>query len=318
MVLGNNALNLGALGWADAAYSAALPVVRTASPALGVVLLFQAILVALELPDPVRVRDMAAECERLADGSQAGYTVSLAKAAVAVVRARTEATANGVEMLIHALDSLRTNAPPTALVLLLTEVGHLLASKGRGRAALNVFLEATELALQTGQRLRLARALEGVARSAADHRPEIALQLVAFSARVRKASGACPLPSDTSRLTVWLRDTQHRVGKVAANTERQRGQLLTMEQAMVLARSAGESIEGEVVGPTVLTVRERQVAALLARGSSNKTIATELGISPATVGVHVEHILDKLDFHSRAQVAAWTVQTGLAYEVIES
>ena len=55
----------------------------------------------------------------------------------------------------------------------------------------------------------------------------------------------------------------------------------------------------------MLTPRELQVARLLARGSSNKEIAAELVISQRTAEGHVERILTKLGFASRAQVAAW-------------
>jgi len=54
-----------------------------------------------------------------------------------------------------------------------------------------------------------------------------------------------------------------------------------------------------------LTPRELQVARLLARGRSNKEIAAQLVISQRTAEGHVENILTKLDFTSRAQVAAW-------------
>jgi len=54
-----------------------------------------------------------------------------------------------------------------------------------------------------------------------------------------------------------------------------------------------------------LTPRELQVAQLIAGGRSNKDIAAELVISQRTAENHVEHILTKLGFTSRAQVAAW-------------
>jgi non-specific serine/threonine protein kinase len=60
-----------------------------------------------------------------------------------------------------------------------------------------------------------------------------------------------------------------------------------------------------VPGGALLTPRELQVARLLARGCSNKEIAAELVISPRTAEGHVERILTKLGFTSRAQVAAW-------------
>jgi DNA-binding NarL/FixJ family response regulator len=54
-----------------------------------------------------------------------------------------------------------------------------------------------------------------------------------------------------------------------------------------------------------LTRRQTEVAALLARGLSTSEVAAELVISVATVRVHVDHILAKLDLHSRTQIAVW-------------
>jgi non-specific serine/threonine protein kinase len=55
----------------------------------------------------------------------------------------------------------------------------------------------------------------------------------------------------------------------------------------------------------ILTVRERQVADLIAQGLTNKGIAAELMISQRTAESHVERILAKLEFTSRAQIAAF-------------
>jgi DNA-binding NarL/FixJ family response regulator len=57
--------------------------------------------------------------------------------------------------------------------------------------------------------------------------------------------------------------------------------------------------------PATLTPREREIAALIARGLSNRAIGAELYIAPATVARHVANMLTKLGFSSRAQVAAW-------------
>jgi DNA-binding NarL/FixJ family response regulator len=61
-------------------------------------------------------------------------------------------------------------------------------------------------------------------------------------------------------------------------------------------------------GAGTLTVRELQIASLIARGLSNRGIADELVISPATAARHVANILAKLGFSSRAQVAVWAAQ----------
>ena len=54
-----------------------------------------------------------------------------------------------------------------------------------------------------------------------------------------------------------------------------------------------------------LTAREREVAALVATGLSNKEIAEKLVISERTAEGHVEHILGKLELRSRSQIASW-------------
>lgn len=57
-----------------------------------------------------------------------------------------------------------------------------------------------------------------------------------------------------------------------------------------------------------LTQREREVAALVARGLSNKLIARELDISDKTVQVHRAHVLEKMAVHSAAQLAQLLVR----------
>jgi DNA-binding NarL/FixJ family response regulator len=61
-----------------------------------------------------------------------------------------------------------------------------------------------------------------------------------------------------------------------------------------------------VGGP--LTEREREVVSLIVKGCSNREIAEELVIAEGTAVRHVANILNKLDLHSRAQVAVWAVQ----------
>lgn len=55
-----------------------------------------------------------------------------------------------------------------------------------------------------------------------------------------------------------------------------------------------------------LTRREAEVARLVAAGLTNRQIADRLFVSPRTAEYHVEQIRNKLGFHSRAQVAAWS------------
>ncbi len=54
-----------------------------------------------------------------------------------------------------------------------------------------------------------------------------------------------------------------------------------------------------------LTRREREVITLIAQGLSNREIAARLVVAQRTAEGHVENILSKLGFTSRAQVAGW-------------
>ena len=69
-------------------------------------------------------------------------------------------------------------------------------------------------------------------------------------------------------------------------------------------QTAKESYDG-------LTRREREVAVLVVQGKSNREIAEALFIGERTIQTHVGNIFAKLGFNSRAQVAAWAVQSGL-------
>ena len=65
------------------------------------------------------------------------------------------------------------------------------------------------------------------------------------------------------------------------------------------------------VRESALSPREREVAALVAEGLSNREIGERLFIAERTAEGHLEQIRNKLGFHSRSQVAAWAVANGL-------
>ncbi len=60
--------------------------------------------------------------------------------------------------------------------------------------------------------------------------------------------------------------------------------------------------------------REREIAALVARGHTNKQIAAGMGLAPRTVDTHVGRLLKKLGVPSRAAVAPWARAWGLVAE----
>jgi DNA-binding CsgD family transcriptional regulator len=71
---------------------------------------------------------------------------------------------------------------------------------------------------------------------------------------------------------------------------------------------------GVIISAAQLTSREEEVADLVARGLSNAAVARRLYLSPATIATHVSHILEKLGFSSRVEIAAWIVERRLRQE----
>jgi two-component system nitrate/nitrite response regulator NarL len=61
----------------------------------------------------------------------------------------------------------------------------------------------------------------------------------------------------------------------------------------------------------VLSVREVDILRSVAKGSSNKETARELGIAETTVKIHVQHILRKLGVSSRVHAAVMASENGL-------
>jgi DNA-binding NarL/FixJ family response regulator len=98
----------------------------------------------------------------------------------------------------------------------------------------------------------------------------------------------------------------------------QRGRTLGVAEALELAqpttadRGSAASTAAQSTSNGLLSPRESEVVALIARGLSNREIAAALTISEKTAANHVEHIMTKLDLRSRAQIAIWALRQGSA------
>ncbi len=63
--------------------------------------------------------------------------------------------------------------------------------------------------------------------------------------------------------------------------------------------------------PQTLSAREREVLALVAKGTSNRAIAQELFVSEATVKTHLAHVFAKLEVKDRAAAVAAAYDRGI-------
>jgi DNA-binding NarL/FixJ family response regulator len=80
---------------------------------------------------------------------------------------------------------------------------------------------------------------------------------------------------------------------------------LTIRLSRLIAKSRGSQAPAPPAPAfAALTTREHEVLRLLAHGLDQATIAQQLAISRATVGTHIQRILNKLDVHSRTQAVA--------------
>lgn len=100
-----------------------------------------------------------------------------------------------------------------------------------------------------------------------------------------------------------------KMGDAAFDAAFAKGSELTVAETLTLAlRERAEAASGKRRAGNDLSPREREVADLVADGMSNKEVAARLVISLRTAEAHVEHILTKLGFSSRAQIAHWVAQ----------
>ena len=188
--------------------------------------------------------------------------------------------------------------------------------------------EALQVAWEKSARLEIVHSLEGLAGLAsAEKQPDRAARLFGAAEALGQAIGTArsqPIRDGHDRDVAAARTQLDGKAFEAAWAA---GRALTLEQAITYALKAGDratsdqavsskrrvtSLQAAKLQYGGLTARERQVAALIAEGKSNSAIAAQLVTTVRTVEAHMTHILDKLGFSSRAQVAVWAVAKGLA------
>lgn len=166
---------------------------------------------------------------------------------------------------------------------------------------------------QGGNPSGIAACLQGLAQSAASKRKwKRAATLLAAADAVRR-NVRIALSESTHREVEPLRSTLE-----AALGDRVLASVTADAAAMplhdVIAFAVADTPAGGSPRPArdrSLSEREYEVAGLVARGFSNREVAVTLFLSERTIESHVQHILNKLGFRSRVQIAAWAVANRL-------
>jgi predicted ATPase/DNA-binding CsgD family transcriptional regulator len=212
----------------------------------------------------------------------------------------------------------------TEIARCLAGIGWVSLAAGDYPAAAASLSQSLQLSTATGQRLGIARGLDAIAALAvAGGDPATAVRLQGAAGALRDLVGPVRSAAAQARLDEALALARRLVGEQNAARLLAEGARLGVTEAVAAAiavASAAAQQHGadseerpaasrpQAASGPALTARELQIAGLIARGLSNRAIAAELVISPATAARHVANIFTKLGVTSRAQVAAWTAE----------
>jgi predicted ATPase/DNA-binding CsgD family transcriptional regulator len=196
------------------------------------------------------------------------------------------------------------------------ELGNIALAQGGYDRALTLYGEALILQREVGDNPRLGVSFKGLARLACglgDYGK--AARLVGVVDALRAKYGFERLSFDRVDDEQCVAVTLSALGEKSFERLRAEGRRMSLEDAMAYAvepskvlKRDGESAEHRTQRRTgLLAPREREVAALITEGKTNREIAAQLSISEGTVEAHVQHILNKLSMNTRAQIAAWIV-----------
>ncbi len=148
--------------------------------------------------------------------------------------------------------------------------------------------------------------------------PERIARLLGAVDALLEGAGVHLEPAEHADFEHNVRAVRERLGDPAFAPAWDGGRKMTLDEAVreALATDATPSGSAAETKPgsgalVPLTAREREVVALVARGCSNREIAAQLVIAERTAEGHVQSILNKLGYSSRAQIGAWAVENGL-------
>ena len=198
----------------------------------------------------------------------------------------------------------------------LNDLGHLMLDAGALALAREHFLESLSIGRDIGVRELITRGLEGFAVLAAvEGQPERALRLAGAADAVRLLTGLVLTKGEIERHGRLLEPARRSLGEAAAATSWEAGRAMSVDEAIAYALATMPTqVEPTARRPAQqgsgLTPREREVAALVAEGLTNQQIADRLVIAKRTAANHVEHILARIGFHSRVQIASWVSEHG--------
>jgi non-specific serine/threonine protein kinase len=195
-------------------------------------------------------------------------------------------------------------------------LGTTLSARGQLAEACALLAEALRSYADLYDSRGIAQCFEALGHIASEQAHyETAARLIGAAAALRVRVAAPPPDTEQARNAAVEHALAKALGPQDADRLMHAGRTMPAQQAVDLAMEvATGATPGDPERPqrVPLTARERQVAALVASGRTNRQIGRVLGISEKTAEVHLHHVMSKLDVRSRAEVAAWAVTQHLA------
>ncbi|HKX16504.1 MAG TPA: LuxR C-terminal-related transcriptional regulator [bacterium] len=195
----------------------------------------------------------------------------------------------------------------------LHNMAYLALREGDHVRARALFSESLVLAKEMQDR-RVLNCIAGLAAMDADTAPERAARLFGAAETLMSTAGVSLEPVNRADHDHYVTKAKGRLGERAFELAWRQGASMTVDTATTYALAEDGAVFSQVktsAGRPKLTAREREVAALVARGLTNREISSSLVIAERTVDAHVEHILNKLGVDSRTHIATWAVEQGL-------
>jgi predicted ATPase/class 3 adenylate cyclase/DNA-binding CsgD family transcriptional regulator len=154
-------------------------------------------------------------------------------------------------------------------------------------------------------------ALDGLSCVASGSGDDIrALRLAAAASRMSRDWSVRSEPWVERRAEAAEQLSRSRLGPLKTEEAWNEGWAMNFDQAIDYGLGGSEPETPVDAGP--LSLREREVAKLVAAGLTNREIAKRLFIAERTAEGHVEHIRNKLGMRSRTEIATWAAERGLA------
>jgi predicted ATPase/DNA-binding NarL/FixJ family response regulator len=218
---------------------------------------------------------------------------------------------SAAELLRASLRDFRELDYPWATAWSAWGLGTTLSAQGRLDEAGPLLAEALRIYTDVNDPRGVAQCLEALAHVASERAHyESAARLIGAAAALRERVGARQSDTEQARISGVERVMARALGTQDADALIHTGRTMPVQQAadLAIAVALGAApADADRSHQVPLTPRERQVAALVASGRTNRQIGRVLGISEKTAEVHLHHVMSKLDARSRAEVAAWAV-----------